>query len=72
MIMINQKIDELNDKLEKAEQKFGSATLNEQDWHIIFDRKTDCRMIEAQILVLTEMSMMITKMKDEVHTLKTA
>ena len=67
--MITSKIDELSPELDRAEQLFGNATLNEADWRIINDRRITCRIIEAKIMVLNQLLSQIKQV--EAHELAT-
>ena len=64
MSMMMAKIDELTPELDRAEQLFGDAVLNEADWHVINDRKINCRILEAKIMVLNQMMMQMKQMPE--------
>ena len=62
--MLTEKIDDLTPSLDKAERLFGNATLHEADWHVINERRINCRVLEAQIMVLNQMIMQIKQMSE--------
>ena len=64
MSMMMAKIDELTPELDRAEQLFGDAVLNEAGWHVINDRKINCRILEAKIMVLNQMIMQMKQMPE--------
>lgn len=64
MSMMMAKIDELTPSLDKAERLFGNATLHEADWHVINERRINCRVLEAQIMVLNQMIMQMKQMPE--------